>query len=335
MNQPAHGQPSEEIREVKLAEQVPKEWGFSEGATDLWLSCYRIFLAKRAELIGTEVRFFDALGCRLLMFFGQPKYIDPGRMRLAPWDGVNPVEMIAEGAQERTADPGAYLMVVTPYPRDAVPEDEPRTRQRIKALVGLVRAMLGRNAAFDVIYENIIHSDGKTTASTRGIENPLWFGSPRLTVEALSDLQEISQRLSQDETRSNRLSLALRWLDEGVTTGGVDSFIRLWIALETLGMPDGTDIRQLIEALSRAYGVKPEEAQERFLVGRLFGLRGAIVHDGKQPALHSNMLAYMLAIFVDIFREKLGMRPVNAAQAWLDRADPDLPSLITKAISGA
>lgn len=335
MNQTADGQPGEEMREVQLVEVVPDEWGFREGRGDLWLSCYRMFLVSRDELISAEMRFVDALGCRLFMFFGQPKYVDPGRMRVKAWDGINPMVMIAEGAGPRTADPGAYLLVVTPYPMNADPDDEPRTRQRMKALVGLVRSVLGRNAAFDLLYENIIHSDGKTTAMTRGIEQPTWAGRPRLSAEALADLEEISRRISQDDARFNRLSLALRWLDEGMTTSGVDSFLRLWVALETLGMPARAGIGQLVESLSRAYGVPRGEARRRFLVGPLYGLRGAIVHDGKQPALHSNLLDYMRALFVDIFREQMGVGSVNAAQALLDGADPDVPSLITKAISGA
>lgn len=328
-SEPAEAEP----RQVKLADQIPAEWGFREGRTDLWVSCYRVYMVERAELIRPQTKQIEAHGCWLTYFFGEPRYYHPGTFDIGPWDGVNPVQIVSQGMERRSAPTGAYLLIATPYPKEAAPEDEPTTRRRIKALVGLIRATLGRNAAFDLLFENIWHSDGKMTAASAGVALPLSFPLPRLAHDNLQNIREMSARISKDEHMANRINLALGWLDDGIARSGVDSLLALWIALETLAMPNTTDVKPVVESLSRAYRISYPEARDRFLVGRLAGLRGEIVHRGRQLNV-SKVLRYLQAVFADVLRENLGIETTREAQVVLDemtRAGTSLAQVIAEA----
>jgi hypothetical protein len=100
--------------------------------------------------------------------------------------------------------------------------------------------------------------------------------------------------------------LALHWFHLAMRDRGVDAFLKRWIALETLAMPDGTNIRPVNEALASAYGISYEEARDTYAVGRLAGLRARIVHHGEPLPIHSKLELYFDAVFYDVLMQLLG-----------------------------
>src|SRR5216684_338281 len=52
----------------------------------------------------------------------------------------------------------------------------------------------------------------------------------------------------------HRVLLSLRWFEQALFDHGIDAFLKYWIAVETVGMPDTSNIRPLIESLAVAYG---------------------------------------------------------------------------------
>lgn len=94
----------------------------------------------------------------------------------------------------------------------------------------------------------------------------------------------------------------------------MDAYLKNWFALETLGMPDTSDVRPLNDSLARAYAIPLKEAESRFAVGRLFGLRSRIVHDGQIVPIHARLLDYIAAIFVDVLFERLNVAAERRAE---------------------
>jgi hypothetical protein len=128
---------------------------------------------------------------------------------------------------------------------------------------------------------------------------------------------------------ARRLRLANRWFVSAVHSGGgIDAFLKYWIALETLAMPDTTDVRPINELLARSYDVTPSEAAQRFGVGRLFGLRSRIVHDGQIVSVSGLLLGYIEAIFFDTLAAALQLAPEHRAAAVQTDPDWDFPRLL-------
>ena len=128
-----------------------------------------------------------------------------------------------------------------------------------------------------------------------------------------------------------RIALSLRWYEEATRDDGVDVLLKLWFALETLAMPDTTDIRPIRDGLASIYGTSPADAGQRYGISRIFGLRSRIVHEGLRIEVPPLLLAYIRAVYVDLLVAKLGFAPSNLAGTALDEAggiDNLLPAVV-------
>ncbi len=100
----------------------------------------------------------------------------------------------------------------------------------------------------------------------------------------------------------------------------MDAVLKHWVALETLVMPNTTDLRPVNEVLKRVYGKPMAEIQATFGVGRVFGLRAQIVHHGAIVPIDERLLRYLEALYADLLLESFwsgsGERvPAGAATA--------------------
>ena len=300
---------------------LPTGWGFAEGNSDAWIECYRMFLVSREDITGDKILTLDVLDSRLVLLYGTPNYIDPGVMKIKTSQGSGPILVEVTKAEEKTAPLGAYAIIATKYPTDPAPKDEPAARIRVKKAMTLARLLLGRNIAFDKLFEHTVNSQGRFRAATPGIEQPAYFGPPLVNEERLGLLERVAQTLEQLPAKErNRADLAIRWISDAMTSGGVDHFLRIWTALETLAMPDTTNVRPMNEMLSRAYKISFEEAASRFQVGRICNLRGDILHQGLRPPVHK-VAAYMQSLFEDVLLEFLGLETLRSAENALGEMD--------------
>ena len=147
-------------------------------------------------------------------------------------------------------------------------------------------------------------------------------GTPNLNPDYLQFIADAHALLvDMPETDRNRLSLALRWINAAIRDRRVDAFIKYWLAIETLGMPDDTNIRPISETLARVYNISYAEARDRFLVGRLYGRRSRIVHEEDLTPVDAQVLIYLFAIFMDLLRAELGIQPSYRAGRVLENPD--------------
>lgn len=64
---------------------------------------------------------------------------------------------------------------------------------------------------------------------------------------------------------------------------GEERFLWLWIVLEVFPMKSTSDIRSICDHLEQVIGRSSSEIKSSLDVGRLFGARSQLVHDGKLP----------------------------------------------------
>ena len=120
-----------------------------------------------------------------------------------------------------------------------------------------------------------------------------------------------------DKPIKNRFILSANWLLKSRNLSGPDSFLAKWISLETLCMPDRTNIMPIVDLLSNAYGYSSEIIKEKFQIGRSFGLRGDIVHNGYHVDLEFKYLSMIDFIILDCMIEILNLNCVRYTEKYL------------------
>ena len=90
--------------------------------------------------------------------------------------------------------------------------------------------------------------------------------------------------VSADPDIDARFTLMSKLFARAIATEpGEERFLWLWTVLEAFPMKDTSDIQPISEYLSRLTGRPPVEVKEKLGIGRLFGARSDLVHDGKLP----------------------------------------------------
>ncbi|HOX20369.1 MAG TPA: HEPN domain-containing protein [Gemmatimonadales bacterium] len=318
---------------IDFAKASPPEWFSDRDASSVWVAVHRMAMIRQHELPARPV--VIPLGDTLaLVHWGTVRYTDASRayIKLEADYSLNLNETAAE---DRESVVGAWLALISPHDIDGVKGHEPTTRRRLAAAAGLLSVMHGDNIAYSPLTEGVVQlKDLRISSFGPVFRSPHALPRPNLSREARTTTRaavESIQRFGVSER--NRISLALHWHAQAIQEDGVEGFLKAWIALEVLAMDDTTDITPICESLGRAYGLTGVEARDRFLVGRLFGLRSRIVHRGRTPDLPDAVNMYLQSIFSDVLVEHLALPPRHSAGAWLDREDTSLPALLTAALA--
>jgi hypothetical protein len=218
---------------------------------------------------------------------------------------------------------GTFVVLATPHHLDGQEGSEEASRERLRTAAGLLGAVMGKNAIFDPVFSFEIDSAGNAVnIGSVAFQNPGWFRIPNLSQDGLGLIESFSLRISALAPKiRDRTHLSLRWLYQAMgEPDGVFSFLKYWIAIETLAMPDGTNIRPVIRRLSLAYSHSEAKVRETFAIGRLFDLRGQIVHHGRAPLIGQDLLAYVEAIYVDLLAQVVGVQSGCMAENALKRS---------------
>lgn len=205
-------------------------------------------------------------------------------------------------------------------------------RDRIHAAVGLIGAVEGLPLVVEHVEDYRLELPaGQLQPTAVRILQGLWL-SEGGSVEA--DAQRrwalAADAISSHPARE-RVELSLRWLDDAKRSEAVDAFLKLWFAIETLSMPDTTNIKPARDALAGIYGLSNVQAGETFRLGRVYDLRSKIVHDGQRVSIPNNLLGFLAGVYVDLLASELGFASSFRARTALDRAGGVanvLPSLV-------
>lgn len=258
---------------------------------------------RPATLIDDEVFRVVALYGRLQFFFVAGDWIEATPDRGARF------RMPQQKSLVKTPE-GAYLLIMAPVDQD--------TRPPLDVIEGLLGAVGGKALIYRHLFDNELHSDGRITAYADSVENPAWYDVPNFRsgeMDVLKDLYTAIVDLEQSERA--RVELALRWIGRATQLRNVDAYLHFWVALETLAMPNTTNIRPAESALAQGYGLSRAEVRQRFGLGRLQGLRARIVHDGFRLQIPGQILKYLAAVFYDLLALRLELPFRRRAEATL------------------
>lgn len=286
---------------------VPDSWFKIKDQSSVWISGFKSYRIPEENFEG-KMKLIDLNQVRIIALWGNVNYLDTSKAKM---EMVNETywKMDVSKVQEYKTPEGAYLLLITPFNTDGKEGNEVETKQKISDTVGLLAAFNGRNMVYEHLFNNVVRlSDKKITVTAFNVEVPAWFAEPDISDSKLKIIEQTNKRIDllEDQVR-NRIRLSLRWFESAIYDKGIDSLLKYWISIETLAMPDTTNIKVINEILSSAYKRTLDEVRDLFEVGRLFGLRSSIVHEGFNVPIGGLLLKYLEALYVDILFGILGL----------------------------
>ena len=315
-----------ETEPVGLDALVPEGWFAVRDRSSVWLRAFRMARVVGQDQLASGPRIVDIGSVRGVVFFGTLRYCEPSSWTVDLPGTPEPtlVDFKADGAQMREKV-GVWLVLLTPIAVDGTPGDEVEVRQRIESVAGLFAAFEGFNIVYESSPENI-YDLGTTslTAHSPFAINPYTHAVPNLSESHLSRIAKAARKIEvlPPDIR-NRVNLALHWLHLAMRDAHTDAFLKRWIALEVLVMPNRTDIKPINRTLAAAYGVSYEVACDTFRVGLLADMRARIVHRGQPLPIHADLEDYMDALFFDVFAQTIGEPSDRCAESVLSKVGTD------------
>lgn len=302
------------IENITIQQMIPDGWKINIERSSVWLSGYRMMrLSKKDFIAGPKI--IDLVDSRLMFVYGKINYLNSDAATPRFTNEGNPVLNTAN--LKTSTEEGAYLIVILRNKNNGVEEDERKIRERISDTIGLVIAFNGRNMAYEHIFDYVVDLAGyEQSVIGRVATVPRGYPLPNISSSQLLRIQNADEKIqSLDIHTQNRIRLSLRWFESAIYDEDKDAFLKSWIALETLAMPDTTNIKPINEHLSTIYNLSIEEARETFHVGRLYNLRSRIVHNGENLAVKVYLLEFIFALYVDLLFSIIGLPSEKRALA--------------------
>lgn len=305
--------------QMNFMDVLPESWRGSDGSVRVLQSVYQCLLFAPKDIGATyltgavddviyivadllsELKFHTAVNT-VRMVDGQPR-----------------IEFhISEGATSK----GTHIVFFTRCD-DPSGVHEAQALSKIEAAAGLIGALEGHNATYAHVFTQFLElPDGQMSGAGPSVLNPASLPRPFQNGDRVNKTAYALDTL--DAHLKARMLLALRWLDKAQReTDGLDGFLKSWFALETLAMPDDTDVRPVVEMLATIYGKGYQDARDHFAVGRIQGLRSGIVHKGIIRGIHQQLTKYVQALVVDVLLHMTGQPTERRAEEIL--RDPTFP----------
>lgn len=219
------------------------------------------------------------------------------------------------------------LLTIQPHSRSR-PDDERKLLNRSSEYVSLLIATNYRNIAFRHLFTQTIGiRDDSLTMAGNMFRLPFDLPPPDLSASAMARYRDCWSKIDAlPKQQKRKVRLSLRWHLKGIQSDNLDSFLSLWVALETLIM-NSTNIIEINNALAAAYGISSQEARKEFGVGKIYGLRSDIVHNGLHRTISSDLTDYMECLYADLLQSKLLGASVGRSRAFIARKSLDIEYL--------
>ncbi|TWH47969.1 HEPN domain-containing protein [Sporomusa sp. KB1] len=294
---------------LNLIALLPESWR----NTTLFLSTYKILRVNPSE-VPNGVKSVNFGYVQAIFIFGKLAYF---------WENQNIYQnnnaeiKIEVDLDNKSTSEGWHLVLLTPCPTQEG-QDINTAKDKLDTIAGLFIAFNGQNILYEHEFDQIIvPSREQTSFSGRVFRNPMCLPKTKLDTDSLNVMSKVSRIIFMlPVPDQNRIFLSLRWLKLATYDEGINSFLKFWIALETLAMPD-TNIKPLNERLARIYEMPLSKVYDTFQLGRIFGLRSHIVHNGLLACPSGNLLDYMQCIYFDILFDILNLPSEFRAATYL------------------
>jgi hypothetical protein len=174
--------------------------------------------------------------------------------------------------------PMRYIVLTARATEDSLAEARHQCEDKIDRGLTLLGAMLGPGVFGKRIYKGWV-------ASRRGVIVEAWVRHEeprRLPVTGLAETAASVEALFEtDPDLADRFSLISRFYSKALAAPPSEEvFLFLWTILEVFPMKATSDIRPIGEFLSKVTGRAASEVKTNLGIGRLFGMRSDLVHNG-------------------------------------------------------
>ncbi|HRI77464.1 MAG TPA: HEPN domain-containing protein, partial [Alphaproteobacteria bacterium] len=286
---------NEEKRDI--ADFVPKSWFEDLEKSSFWVTGYQVFYPEELEL--ECVHSFDFEQARVLILTGEINY---PKVTCAPLLRAKEGTVFVEEMKYASiAAKSTWLLILQPYIVDGQEKDEYSVKRKAGSIAALYAAINGFNMVYARVFDFHSTMNGRVSCSSPTFINPRAFPLPDLSQGRLQGIYEIGKAIDNLKgSEKRRVEIALHWFESGLRSLGLDAFVKYWVAIETLSMPDGTNIKPLNQRLAGIYNLSLEEATKKFGMGRVQDLRSRILHNGEDLTIHQDLSRYMEALFFDI-----------------------------------
>lgn len=279
---------------INIKDILPSSWFDKEGKCDVYVSAYHCLTSlllqnRKSHIVG---QIFET------SFLIIDTVLEYQTINLAFKKVVNMVPQFESNILNKKTDQSVILFLFSKYNS----EEESKILSDLQTARGLLSNIEGKNSNYWHISDYILHFPKGNNSSV----SP-FIKMPDLTPSFTTGIkvEDISKRLSSlNQDVQSRIKLGLRWVDSAEHENqSLDEFLKLWFAIETIAMPDTTNIKPLVNRLASIYNIDPAKAQNHFEIGKLFGLRSNIVHNGLNIGIHEQLNRYLKAIINDIIMD--------------------------------
>ena len=209
---------------------------------------------------------------------------------------------------------GPLLLLMVPASDKPGSDETEAIHHQLARAAGLLSAI----ETFTLVYESLEDyvlsiMDGLLRPTAVQLYDGLWSHDGSVTDDARHRWMLAANALINHPQRA-RISLSLEWFDQAKRQHGVDAFLKFWFALETLSMPNDTNVRPMEERLATIYDTDLTTIRARFHVGRLQGLRSEIVHHGRLLRIPAELLDFLHSVYLDLLVDLLGFASPHRAE---------------------
>ncbi|MBP6236742.1 MAG: hypothetical protein KA536_11390 [Saprospiraceae bacterium] len=175
------------------------------------------------------------------------------------------------------------------------------------AIANLTSLILGPNIVFEHIFSNanqIQFTKNKShritgTISLIPLDIKRYGPFIKNSQDELDNLYDKIEELSPED--KSKINSSLFWFGKSLSSRGVEKFIYIWISFETMFMPNSTDISHINILIEKMTGLERNQVKNNFQIGKIFGLRSNIVHNGLSPTFSREFFKYLELLFIDLF----------------------------------
>jgi len=226
---------------------------------------------------------------------------------------INKMPQFESSVQNRKTEQCVILFLFSKYKK----ENENEILSELQSARGLLSNVEGKNTNYWHITDYILHlpkANVSIVSPVIKVPDPVSAFNTEIIAESVS--RKID---SLEPYLISRIKLCLRWIDSAEhEINSLDEFLKLWFAIETLAMPDTTDIKPLVNRLQLIYNIDKYKAQKYFAIGKIFGLRSNVVHNGLNIGIHQQLNSYLRALLNDILMDICGYPSKRLAEKILE-----------------
>lgn len=229
---------------------------------------------------------------------------------------------------------GVLLLLMAPLPDNYSGNDEDRAKEQITFIRSVMVALLGRNAAYEHEFDMTVECGTRTVSHPSAVFAAPVDEQPAVNKGGMELVSAALEKLSAlDGSTQNRVRLSLRWYrrsfgDDRIVRNtieeDVDQFINCWLAWETLLMERYNDHIRITRALASIHGLDLDQTAKLFPVGRIYALRGQILHSGLLDPLQAGLVRFMADVFADLLLHVLDLPSGENTRRYLDGSASEL-----------